>query len=108
MPRITVPAVASAAAISPVLKLITLIRCARYCACRFSSMARSIRPEVRRATPYARITPAPTTDSATAASIAPIFSRTSRYRTDSCFCRPRMTSASGRNAIHTSSVSCHE
>ncbi len=42
-------------------------------------MASSSRAAVRRATPYARITAAPTTLSATAASIAPIRCRTAPY-----------------------------
>ena len=67
-----------------------------------------MRAAVRRCTPYARMTPAPTTLSLTAASIVPTCLRTTPYATVSRFWKNRTTSTSGPNATYTTSVRGHE
>ena len=63
---------------------------------------------MRPATPYARMTGAPTTLSATAASIAPMRWRTRPYAPARRRWNARITMTAGTNAAITTSVSCHE
>src|SRR5664280_982610 len=75
-PTATTPALARPAITSPVENITAASVWPDVAAARWRSMAVSIRSAVRACTPYARITGAPTTDSATAPSISPTRSRT--------------------------------
>ena len=63
---------------------------------RVASTAASMRSAVRACTPYARITGAPTTDSATAPSISPTRVRTTPYAACSRGWNDRTANTSGR------------
>src|SRR5439155_17019188 len=93
---------------SPLENPRTLVRRARNWARWAASMEVSRRAAVRWRTPYARITPAPTTLSPIAPSITPTRSRTRPYAPASRRCTSRTTSTSGTNATYTTSVSAHE
>ena len=88
--------VAKAAVTSPAEKVTAAMRWAPVCATRVASTAASMRSAVRACTPYARMTGAPTTDSATAPSISPTRTRTAPYARCRCCWKVRTANTSGR------------
>ena len=107
-PTTTTAPLASAAVSSPEEYVAAAMVCARTCAVLALSTATSMRSAVRCSTAWARMTGAPTTDSATAPSSSPTRSRTSRYASCSRCCRCRTARNSGRKHAYTSSVSCQD
>src|SRR4051795_3598471 len=95
MPTTTMAALASDDTSSPVVNVDDVMICALIAALTCWSMASSTLDAVRASEPYALMTDAPTTDSATAPRTSPTRSRTLPYADRMLGCRRRTTRTNG-------------